>query len=296
MENLGKIMTHLWFDQEAKAASEFYLSTFKHSQLISSTLLENTPSGNVDSYTIRLEDHTFMLLSAGPYFKVNPSISFMINCDSEEEVRYYYDKLIQGGSALMPLDKYDFSDLYAWVEDVFGVSWHIMLTKAVEPVKIRPALMFVGSNCGKAEEAIQFYTDLFKESKINAISRYGIGFEPNDPKMINYADFILEGQHFSIMDSAYEHAFQFSEAISLIINCKDQSEIDYYWDALSADPDAEQCGWLKDRFGVSWQITPDIMNEMMASKDQAALNRVTEAFLPMKKFDIETLIKAYKGV
>ncbi len=296
MGSSGKLMTHLWFDQEAKAATEFYLSTFKHSQLISSTLLENTPSGNVDSYTIRLEDPTFMLLSAGPYFKVNPSISFMINCDSEEEVRYYYDKLIQGGSALMPLDKYDFSDLYAWVEDVFGVSWQIMLTKVSEPVKIRPAMMFVGNNCGKAEEAIHFYTEIFKNSKINSVSRYGDGFEPNDPNMINYADFILEGQHFSIMDSAYEHAFQLSEAISFIINCKDQSEIDYYWDALSADPEAEQCGWIKDRYGVSWQITPEIMNEMMSSQDQAALNRVTEAFLQMKKFDIETLIKAYKGV
>ena len=162
-------------------------------------------------------------------------------------------------------------------------------------VKIRPALMFVGDNCGKAEEALQYYTEVFKHSKINAVSRYGEGFQPNTAEMLNFSDFILEGQHFSVMDSAYDHAFQFNEAISFIVNCDDQAEIDYYWEALSADPEAEQCGWIKDKYGVSWQITPDSMNAMMNTEDLEALKRVTEAFLVMKKFDIEALEKAFKG-
>ena len=91
------------------------------------------------------------------------------------------------------------------------------------------------------------------------------------------------------------HKFGFSEAISLIVRCKDQREIDDYWKKLSAVPKSEQCGWLKDKYGVSWQIVPTVMDEMMQTKDEAALARVTEAFLKMKKFDIAALQKAFEG-
>ena len=104
MGKLGKIMTHLWFDQEAAEAAEFYLKMFENAEMISKTVLEGTPSGTVDSYTLRIEDHTFMLLSAGPYFKINPSVSFMINCVTKQDVRMYYDALMEGGHTLMPLE------------------------------------------------------------------------------------------------------------------------------------------------------------------------------------------------
>lgn len=296
MEGIRKIMVCLWFDQEASQAGDFYLKVFENSKLLSKTLMTGTPSGDVESLTLAIEDVNLMMISAGPYFKINPSISFMISCDDQDEVRKYWDAFIDGGHALMPLDKYDFSELYGWVVDRFGVSWQIMYV-GNEPIKtkIRPALMFVGDNYGHAEEAIDYYVSVFGKSELKSVSRYGEGFPPNEPEMINFAEFVLEGQSFSIMDSAYEHDFTFSEGVSLLINCDTQEEIDYYWDKLSAVPEAEQCGWIKDKYGVSWQISPTVLNDMMDDNDPEAINRVTKAFLEMKKLDIAEIEKAYKG-
>ena len=296
METINKIMVNLWFDKEAAEAGSFYLNVFKNSRLLSRSTLPDTPSGDVDTLTLAIEDLHLLLMSAGPHFKINPSVSFMVNCTSKAEVQGYWESLIDGGTEMMPLDSYDFSEFYGWVEDKFGVSWQIMYVgNELASAKIRPALMFVGKNAGLAEEAIEYYTNVFRKSEIRSVSRYGKGFPPNDPEMLNFAEFILEGQRFSIMDSAYEHAFAFSEAISIILHCDTQEEIDYYWDALSADPASEQCGWLKDKYGLSWQISPMIMNDMMNDADPAALDRITRAFLDMKKIDLAALEKAYRG-
>lgn len=157
MEGIHKIMTHLWFDKEAGAAGEFYLKVFKNSRLLSRRTIPGTPSGDVDSLTLEVENLNLMLLSAGPYFKINPSISFMISCKSKEEVKYYWDSFIDGGEVMMPLDKYDFSEYYGWVQDKFGVSWQIMDVGNQEiESKIRPAIMFVGDNAGKSRRGTKF--------------------------------------------------------------------------------------------------------------------------------------------
>jgi predicted 3-demethylubiquinone-9 3-methyltransferase (glyoxalase superfamily) len=161
--------------------------------------------------------------------------------------------------------------------------------------KITPTLMFVDKQCGKAEEAINFYATVFHKAKVGDILRYSKGEEPDKEGTIKHAAFELEGLEFAAMDSARVHNFAFNEAISLIVHCENQEEIDYYWGKLSADPKAEQCGWLKDKYGVSWQIVPTVMDEMLKDKDKEKLERVTEAFLKMKKFDIKVLMKAYKG-
>jgi len=134
------------------------------------------------------------------------------------------------------------------------------------------------------------------ESLAGDIFRYTKGQEPDKEGTIAHAFFTIEGQGFAAMDSAREHNFTFNEAISFIVNCKTQKEIDYYWDKLSAVPEAEQCGWLKDKYGLSWQIVPTAMGDMLKDKDKKKLARVTEAFLKMKKFDIAALKRAYKGV
>ena len=152
---MQKITTHLWFDKEAKEAAQFYTSVFKDSRIKGTQTLHNTPSGSVDIVTIELLGREFTLISAGPLFKFNESVSFMVHCDTQEE-------------------------------------------------------------------------------------------------------------------------------------------IDYYWEKLSADPRAEQCGWLKDKYGLSWQIVPTVMDEMLKSKDEKRIARVTEAFLKMKKFDIARLKQAYE--
>ncbi|AFQ44367.1 VOC family protein [Desulfosporosinus meridiei] len=292
---MQKIIPHLWFDKEADEASRFYLSLFEGSILKDKTILSGTPSGSVDMITIELAGQEFMLLSAGPLFKFTPSVSFRIACSSSEEVEGLWGKLIEKGAALMPLDTYPFSQKYGWLVDKYGLSWQIMhMGDMGIKQKITPTLMFVGDQCGNAEDAIRFYSTIFEHSSVGDILRYGEGAAPNKPKMIQHVDFTLNNQSFSAMDSAYEHNFTFNEAISLVVKCKTQAEIDYYWEKLSAVPEAEQCGWLKDKYGFSWQIVPAIMDEMMQNKDAKKLAQVTEAFLKMKKFEISKLIEAYE--
>src|SRR5688500_16429094 len=160
--------------------------------------------------------------------------------------------------------------------------------------KITPMMMFVGEQCGRAEEAMNHYASIFRDAKISVNMRYAAGEGPDKEGTVKHATFTLEGQEFMAMDSAHKHEFAFNEAISFVVRCKDQAEIDHYWQ-LSAAPESEQCGWLKDKFGFSWQITPTAMDEMMSSGDQAKIDRVTEAFLKMKKFDIAELEKAAEG-
>ncbi len=291
---MQKIIPHLWFDTEAQEASEFYMSLFEDSKQVDRTTLNNTPSGTVDMITIELAGQEFMLLSAGPYFRFTPAISFLIACSTIEEVEMLWSKFIKEGQALMPLDSYPFSKKYGWVVDKYGLSWQVMHVEDERKQKITPTIMYVGDQCNRAEEAVQFYTKIFHDSRINSLLRYGENAAPNLPESIKHISFILEDQEFAAMDSAYEHDFTFNEAISFIVNCDTQEEIDYYWDKLSAVPEAEQCGWIKDKYGVSWQITPTIMNEMMKNKDPNKLAQVTEAFLQMKKFDVAEMIRAYE--
>ncbi|MDF2942524.1 MAG: 3-demethylubiquinone-9 3-methyltransferase [Herbinix sp.] len=293
---MNKLIPHLWFDKEADEASKFYMSLFEDSKLIDKSILNDTPSGTVDMITIELAGQKFMLLSAGPYFKFTPAISFLIACNTATEVEMLWEKLIEKGEALMELGAYPFSEKYGWVADQYGLSWQIMYMGDIEiKQKITPTLMFVGDQCGNTEEAIHFYTSVFQDSKIGEILRYGEDASPDKSGTILHVGFTLENLDFAAMDSAYEHKFTFNEAISFVVNCESQEEIDYYWDKLSAVPEAEECGWLKDKYGVSWQIVPTAMNEMMQNKDPKKLQQVTEAFLKMKKFNLAELFKAYEA-
>lgn len=298
---MQKITTHLWYDKEAKEAAEFYCSLFPDSKITHVNTLHDTPSGDVDTVSFELSGHAFLAISAGPLFKFNPSISLMVNFDpshdkeAETRINDVWAKLSDGGKALMPLDKYPFSERYGWVQDKYGLSWQLILTnpEGEERPPIIPSLLFVGNVCGKAEEASDFYLSVFKDSKRGTIARYPAGMEPDKEGTVMFSDFRLRGQWFVAMDSAREHDYAFNEAISLMVHCDTQEEIDYYWEKLSAVPEAEQCGWLKDRYGVSWQIVPKAMNEMMSGKDPKRTARVTETFLKMKKFDIAKLEEVY---
>lgn len=290
-----KIIPHIWFDKEAVAASEFYVATFPASRIVGTTILRDTPSGDCDVVSFTLAGYAFQAISAGPLFKLNPAISFAVNCATADEVDALWEKLAQGGQALMPLDAYPFNPRFGWVQDRFGVSWQLAASAAETPGKpsITPSLLFVGPNCGKAEEAIHFYTSVFRDSAVGHILRYGPGQAPEQEGAVMYADFFLAGQRFAIGESALPHAFAFNEAISFIVNCEDQEEIDDYWERLSADPEAEMCGWLKDRYGLSWQIVPAAMEVMLYSGAPAQVARVTQAFLSMKKLDLAALQSAY---
>jgi predicted 3-demethylubiquinone-9 3-methyltransferase (glyoxalase superfamily) len=148
--------------------------------------------------------------------------------------------------------------------------------------------MFTQDVCGRAEEAVNYYTSVFRDAKAQVFARYSKGEEPDKEGTVKYAQFVLGGQEFGAMDSARTHDFKFNEAISLIVNCQDQAKIDYFWEKLSAVPEAEQCGWVKDKFGVSWQIIPANMGELMSKN----LEKTTPVMLKMKKIIIADLEKA----
>ncbi len=161
--------------------------------------------------------------------------------------------------------------------------------------KIVPCLWFNGN----AEEAVNFYISIFKNSKIGNVSHYGeVGQEthgqPADSVMT--MEFEIEGQGYIALNGGPD--FKFTEAISFVVNCETQEEIDYYWDRLivGGDPAAQVCGWLKDKFGLSWQITPTIIGSMMTDPDQSKRDRVMAAFMKMKKLDIAELKRAYQGI
>ena len=154
--------------------------------------------------------------------------------------------------------------------------------------------MFTKDVAGKTKEAIDTYTSIFPNSKIEMIAPYTKD-DGDKEGFIKHARFTLDGQNFMAMDSSLPHDFSFNEALSFVVNCDTQEEIDYYWEKLSSVPEAEQCGWLKDKYGVSWQIVPSIMNKIMASGNSEKISRVTQSLLKMKKFDIKTLELAYYG-
>lgn len=271
----------LWFDGKAKEAAEYYCSVLDDTAITDE---------NKFAVTFKASGQKFMCLNGGPEFKINPSISFYIICKSEEEIDRLWKSFLQGGSVLMPLDKYDWSSKYGWVSDRFGVNWQLSFG-GIEDVsqKISPVLMFTGTQCGKAEEAFQFYTSVFKNSRVKSIARYLKG-ENDVEGTVKHAQFILGNKIFMSMDSSFSHQFSFNEAISFVVECDTQEEIDYFWNKLTEGGEESQCGWLKDKYGISWQVVPAILGQLL--RDASRVERVTAAFLKMKKFDIEKLINA----
>lgn len=303
MVNDHRITPHLWYDKEAREAAEFYCSIFADSRIRNITTLRDTPSGDCDVVSFELSGQPFMSISAGPLFKFNPSVSFIVNFDpsrdqrARESLDSAWKKLAGGGTPLMPLQEYPFSKRYGWIQDKYGLSWQLILSDPDgEPRPfITPSLMFAGAVCGKADEAIDFYTSVFKDSRRGIIARYPKGSEPDKEGTVMFADFMIEKQWLAAMDSARMHDLSFNEAVSLMVSCETQKEIDHYWEKLSAVPQAEQCGWLKDQYGLSWQITPAEMNSMMQTATSEQMDRLTKAFLPMKKFDLAALRRAFHG-
>jgi predicted 3-demethylubiquinone-9 3-methyltransferase (glyoxalase superfamily) len=271
----------LWFDGNAKEAAEFYCSAFKSSEI---------KSENQIVVSIEMAGQKFICINGGPIFKMNPSISFFAVCETENELDAAWSQLTDGGNVLMELGKYNWSDKYGWVQDKFGASWQLSLGKREDVgQKFTPFLMFTGRQAGNAKRAIDFYTSVFDNSSVTGILEYTAG-EPDVEGTVKHAQFKLNNQVFMAMDSSLQHNFGFNEAVSLMVECDTQEQIDYLWEKLSAVPEAEQCGWLKDQFGVSWQIIPSVLEKLM--NDPTRSERVVQAFMKMKKFDIEVLENA----
>ena len=279
---LHSVGTCLWFDGKAKEAAHFYKDVFGDVTILS----ENPMAVVYNMYGRR-----FMNLNGGPGYPINPSISFFISIETEVEMDAIWEKLMTGGKVLMPLNTYPWSEKYGWCADKYGVNWQLMLGHKSR-TKVMPNLLFTGAQNGKAKPAIDYYSNLFTNSNTIQIDAYQKG-EPDIEGHIKYAQFELNELSFGAMDSSAPHQFSFNEGVSFIITVDTQEEIDYYWNYLVADGAPGRCGWLKDKFGVSWQIVPSILGKLMTNP--ASAPKATYAFLQMSKFIIADLEKAVEG-
>lgn len=276
----NQIYPAIWFDGQAKNAAEFYSSVFPDAKIVS----ENP------TITIwELYGQTFMGINGGNMFTPNPSISFFVTCETNEEVDAIWNKLCEGAKIMMPLDKYDWSEYYGFLQDKYNVSWQIFKGSMSEVnQKIVPCFLFTDSKFGKAYQAVQFYTSVFSNSKIDGILFYDEHESPQK-EIVKHSQFVLDSNVYMAMDGAGEHNFTFNEGISYVINCDTQQQIDYFWNTFTQNGGEEgRCGWCKDKFGVSWQVIPSILIELIADPEKGP--KVMAAFMQMKKFDIQTLL------
>jgi predicted 3-demethylubiquinone-9 3-methyltransferase (glyoxalase superfamily) len=294
------ILPCVWLDAEAEEAGTFYISTFPGGRIAAlSRYPEGSdnpvgkPRGSVLTVEIEIAGQRFTLLNGGRQFAPNPSISFFVHVDTADEADRLFGALAAGGQELMPLGKYPWSERYGWVKDRFGVSWQVITGPAFEAFTIVPCLMFANAQRGRAEEAMSTYTRIFANGRIDSIERYAAG--EGAEGTVKHGRFSLDGQLMVAMDSHIEHGFTFDEGLSLQIMCKDQPEIDRFWDALSEGGEPGPCGWLKDRFGLSWQVVPAVITTWLTSPDAAARDRVFHALLAMNKLDVTTLERAFGG-
>ena len=276
---LQSIGTCLWFDGKAKEAALYYKEVFGDVEIISE---------NPMAVVYQIFGRRFMNLNGGPGFNINPSISFFLSMENEAETQRLWEKLTVDGKILMPLNKYPWSDKYGWCADKYGVNWQLMLGHKSKS-KLMPNMLFTGQQNGKANEAIHYYTNLFKGATVINIDTYKKG-EPDTEGNIKYAQFELNELSFGAMDSSAPHQFSFNEAVSFIITVDTQEEIDYYWNYLIQNGAPGKCGWLKDKFGISWQVVPTCLGKFMTNP--ATAPKAAYAFLQMSKFIIADLEKA----
>lgn len=272
----------LWYDNQAAAAASLYCNVFPDARIVVQSPIVTE---------IEVAGQHLTLLDGGPMYRPNPSISLFYTCETEEEITTIWEAFSKDGFVLMPLNKYPWSEKYGWVSDRFGISWQLSLgTVATAGQKIAPFLLFVGDNYGRVEEAIQHYSSIFNNSGTDAILRYTKDEKPDVEGKIKQAKITLNGQKFMLMESAHAHKFAFNEAVSLTIHCNTQDEIDHYWDKLTESGEESRCGWLKDKFGVSWQVIPTILGKLMTDPNKAG--KAAQAFMQMRKFDIEKIVQA----
>ncbi|WP_442592184.1 VOC family protein [Pedobacter sp. AW31-3R] len=267
---------------KAAEAADFYMDIFGEGKIIASSPFV---------VQIELSGQKLMLLNEGPESLPNPAVSFMVMCESHEQTTQYWMKLLEGGKVMMPLDSYEWSSKYGWIADKYGVSWQLYtVTDNDFSQKYNPTLMFIEENAGKATEAIDFYMKVFPQSGIEGILKYGEG-EGDRPDYIKHAQFKIKDYVLMAMDSSAEFGFNFNDAFSLVVECDTQAEIDAYWDELSTAGGREiACGWLQDKYGLSWQIVPRILGKLMSDPERAT--RVIPVMMQMKKLIISDLEQA----
>ncbi|MBO4106971.1 VOC family protein [Streptococcus suis] len=283
------IIPHLWYDTEAKEAVAFYVDLFG-GKIDWTYTITDTPSGDSDLIQFPLGDMTLVAISAGPYFKLNESMSLMVNVASKDEVTRLYQALSEGGRILMPLGEYPFSPYYVWLEDRFGLSWQLSYAPDLDkPYQFDICLLFSQEQVGLAQPMLDYYKDKLPQASVGQLSYYGEGEAAVEAAKLNYAELLVAGQKMIVMDHGYGGEASFNEAFSLMVYVDSQDELNFYYDLLSAVPEAEMCGWVKDQFGISWQIVPRILMEAYDTASPETVKAVNDAVLQMRRLDFDQI-------
>lgn len=267
----------LWYDNQAKEAAELYCTLFNNSKIIS----ENQTLVNFE-----LNGKRILALNGGSAFSITPSISLFVYCETVKETNRIWNTLFEKGNALIPIGTYPWSERYGWLQDRFGMTWQISVsTEKNSGLRILPSMLFVGKQFGKAAEAIKWYSEIFEGASTNVL----VNYPENDPNAgkVMYSEFSLNGAELVAMDGPGDHDYNFSEGVSLVVECKNQQEIDHYWEKLTEGGEESMCGWLKDKFDVSWQIVPSVLPKLMMDPEKAP--KIFEAFKNMRKLEIDKL-------
>lgn len=280
-----KITPCLWYNGQAKEAANLYCSVFNNAKITSQSPIVTS---------IEISGQHFTLLDGGPMYKPNASISFFYICDTDAEFEKIWTTFSGDGMVMIPAGKYPWSEKYGFLSDKFGIAWQVSVGKLSDVgQRITPCLMFTGDQYGRAEEAIELYSGIFKHVKTEGILRFGKDEDPEVEGKVKHAQIAVNGQKLMLMDSAVAHEFAFTEGVSLTVHCETQQEIDYYWEKLTERGEESMCGWLKDRFGVSWQIIPTMLSKIMS--DPLKAGKAAQAFMSMRKINIEQIVQASIG-
>ena len=280
----NNIFPCFWFNQNGAEAAKFYTSIFQNSKITLDTPMV---------INIEIKGQKLMFLNGGPMFQPNLTLSLMMMCDSKEEAESYYQKLSEKGKVMMELDSYPWSESYAWVEDQYGISWQINYTKEYQQ-KFSPVMMFTGQNNGKCKEALEYYTSVFPNSSIESVMEYQEG-QGDTAGNVAHSQFVVNDYLMMAMDSSHDHQAQFTEGTSMTIMTRDQEETDYYWNEFTKEGQESMCGWLKDKYGFSWQIVPHRLIELTNTHEVERAQKAFAAMMKMKKIIIKDIEDAYNS-
>lgn len=278
-----KITPSLWFPGNASEAVDFYVDIFPDAKRGNTSYypteglldFQQPLAGKPITVDFEVGGFAFTTINAGNEFAFTQAISFMVNFDPSRDdaasahLDELWNALLDGGEVMMPLQEYPFSKRYGWIKDKFGLTWQLILTnpEGEERPFIVPSFLFGGPAQNRAEEAVNYYVSLFPDARLGTLAPYPEAVGPAAQGSVMFADFQVGGDWFAAMDSGAPQEGSFNEALSFVIACEDQAEIDAYWEKLSHVPESEQCGWCKDQFGVSWQIIPRNLGELMSKPD-----------------------------
>jgi predicted 3-demethylubiquinone-9 3-methyltransferase (glyoxalase superfamily) len=253
-----KITPCLWFEYSAKEAVEFYCETFRNSFIIESSEL---------SVKFSLNNIEFVALNKSPNSTINDTISFSVYCGGEWEIERLYSVFSQGGEVIMPLGPYPFARKYAWVKDKFGVSWQLDVDPINNPQNIVPSVMFVNDHAPKLKEAINFYHGIFPKPMM----LFEVAYPPEihmPEGCLRFAQHKLNGYIFNFMSNHERQESESNESVSFTVWCKDQEDINHYWNALNSKASKiGKFGWLQDKYGLWWQILPNNLGALLKDKE-----------------------------